>query len=42
MPDTFIMLELCKELDISVNELLSEEMIEMKDYQSIVEINLIK
>lgn len=41
MPDTSIMLELCNELDISVNELLSGEMIEMKDYQSIAETNLI-
>ena len=32
MPDTSIMLELCSELEISVNELLSGEMIEMKDY----------
>ncbi len=41
MPDTSIMLDLCNELDISVNELLSGEMIEMKDYQSIAETNLI-
>jgi len=32
MPDSSIMLDLCKELEISVNELLSGEMIEMKDY----------
>ena len=32
MPDTSIMLDLCKELGISVNELLSGEMIEMNDY----------
>ena len=32
MPDSSIMLDLCKELRISVNELLSGEMIEMKDY----------
>jgi len=32
MPDSSIMLDLCKELKISVNELLSGEMIDMKDY----------
>lgn len=32
MPDSGIMLDLCKELKISVNELLSGEMIDMKDY----------
>ena len=32
MPDSGIMLELCRELKITVNELLSGEMIEMKDY----------
>ena len=32
LPDSSIMLDLCKELGISVNELLSGEMIEMKDY----------
>ena len=32
MPDSSIMLDLCKELRITVNELLSGEMIEMKDY----------
>jgi len=32
MPDSGIMLELCNELKITVNELLSGEMIEMKDY----------
>ena len=32
MPDSSIMLELCKELKISVNELLSGEMIDMKEY----------
>ena len=31
MPDSSIMLELCNELKISVNELLSGEMIEMKE-----------
>ena len=32
MPDSSIMLELCNELNISVNELLSGEMIDMKNY----------
>ena len=32
MPDSGIMLELCNELKISVNELLSGEMIDMKEY----------
>ena len=32
MPDSSIMLDLCKELKITLNELLSGEMIEMKDY----------
>ena len=32
LPDTSIMLDLCKELGITVNELLSGEMIEMNDY----------
>ena len=32
MPDSGIMLDLCNELGISVNELLSGEMIEMKEY----------
>lgn len=33
MPDVSIMLELCKELNISVNELLSGEEIKMEDYK---------
>ena len=32
MPDSGIMLDLCNELKISVNELLSGEMVDMKDY----------
>ena len=32
MPDSGIMLDLCKELKITVNELLNGEMIDMKDY----------
>ena len=31
MPDTGVMLDLCNELKISVNELLSGEMIDMED-----------
>ncbi len=42
MPDSSIMLELCNELGISVNELLSGEMIEMNDYDKIAEENLLK
>ena len=41
-PDSSIMLELCNELKISVNELLSGEMIEMKDYNQIAEKNLLE
>ena len=41
MPDSSIMLELCNELGISVNELLSGEMIEMKNYDENAEKNLI-
>ena len=37
MPDSSIMLELCKELKISVNELLSGEMIDMKEYDKKLE-----
>ena len=42
MPDSSIMLDLCKELKISVNELLSGEMIDMKNYNRIAEENLFK
>lgn len=42
IPDSSIMLELCNELKISVNELLSGEMIEMKDYNQIAEKNLLE
>ena len=42
MPDSSIMLELCAELDITVNELLSGEMIEMSNYDKIVEENLLE
>ena len=42
MPDSSIMLDLCNELKISVNELLSGEMIEMKNYDENVEKNLLE
>ena len=42
MPDSSIMLDLCKELNISVNELLSGEVIEMDDYKKQAEENLIE
>ena len=41
MPDSSIMLDLCNELKISVNELLSGEMIEMKNYDENAEKNLL-
>ncbi len=41
MPDSSIMLDLCKELKISVNELLSGEMIEMNNYDKRAEENLL-
>ena len=42
MPDSSIMLDLCNELNISVNELLSGEVIEMENYDRKVEENFIK
>ena len=42
MPDSGVMLELCNELKISVIELLSGEMIEMKNYEENVEKNLLE
>ena len=42
MPDSSIMLELCNELDITVNELLSGEMIKMENYNQKAEENFIK
>ena len=42
MPDSSIMLDLCDELKISVNELLSGEMIEMNNYNEKLEKNLIE
>ena len=41
MPDSSIMLDLCNELKISVNELLSGEVIEMNNYNEKVEKNLL-
>ena len=41
MPDSSIMLDLCNELKISVNELLNGEMIDMKDYNENAEKNLL-
>lgn len=40
MPDSSIMIDLCNELGISVNELLSGERIEMKEYNKKAEENL--
>ena len=42
MPDSSIMLDLCSELKISVNELLSGEMIGMNNYDKRAEENLLK
>lgn len=42
MPDSSIMLDLCNELKISVNELLSGEKIKMEDYKKQAEENLLK
>ena len=42
MPDSSIMLELCNELDISVNELLSGEVIKMEKYNQKAEENLLE
>lgn len=42
MPDSSIMLDLCNELKISVNELLSGEMIDMKEYDKKAEELLVK
>jgi len=41
MPDASIMLDLCNELEISVNELLSGELIDMSNYDKEVEKNLV-
>ena len=42
LPDSSIMLELCEALDISVNELLTGEELEMKTYNKQAEENLIQ
>ena len=42
MPDSSIMLELCNLLGITVNELLSGEVIQMKEYEKQEEENLLK
>ena len=42
MPDSAIMLDLCNQLNISVNELLSGEVIKMENYDRKVEENFIK
>lgn len=42
MPDSSIMLDLCNELKITVNELLSGERIEMNNYNQKAEENFIK
>ena len=42
MPDASIMLELCEILGISVNELLSGEVLEMNNYNEKVEKNLLE
>lgn len=42
MPDSSIMLELCNHLGISVNELLSGEVIKMENYNQKAEENLLK
>ena len=41
MPDSSIMLDLCNELKISVNELLSGEVIKMEDYKKKVKYKII-
>lgn len=41
MPDSFIMLDLCKILGITVNELLSGEVIPMENYEKTADENLI-
>ena len=40
MPDASIMLNLCEQLGISVNELLSGERLDMDDYRKMAEENL--
>ena len=42
MPDSSIMLDLCNELKISVNELLCGELIEMNNYNEVAEKTLLE
>ena len=42
MPDSSIMLDLCNELKIGVNELLCGELIEMNNYNEVAEKNVIR
>ena len=42
MPDSYIMLELCSILEISVNDLLSGEVITMNDYNKEAEKNMLE
>ena len=42
MPDSGVMLDLCNELKISVNEILSGEVIKMENYNKIAEENLLE
>ncbi len=42
MPDSSIMLDLCRELEITVNELLSGEVIKMNEYNKKAEENLLE
>lgn len=42
MPDSSIMLDLCKELKITVNDLLSGEVVTMNDYSEKLEQNLLE
>ena len=42
LPDLSLMIPLCKELGITINELISGEQIEKKDYQSKLEENIFK
>ncbi|MBO5494768.1 MAG: helix-turn-helix transcriptional regulator, partial [Eubacterium sp.] len=42
LPDASLMLELCGELEITVNELLTGEVIKMEDYKKQAEENLLK
>ena len=42
LPDSSIMIELCEILGISVNELLTGEELDMKDYNKQIELNLVE